>query len=236
MKVGQGISTARAGWSFGGDVANSFVDHARSSIPLYDYGHDLICQASDFFCLKDSTCYELGTSTGELIRKLARHNSGKPNIRWIGIDIEESMVNYAQDATKDLPNVEFRQDNIITCELEKSDLITSYYAIQFVPPRHRQDVINKIYSSLNWGGAFLYFEKVRGPDARFQDIVTTLYTEYKLSKGLNAEEIVGKTLSLKSVQEPFSTAGNLDLLARAGFKDVMTIMKYVCFEGFLAIK
>ena len=36
--------------------------------------------------------------------------------------------------------------------------------------------------------------------------------------------------------EPFSTQGNLDLLARAGFKDVMTLIKYVCFEGFLAIK
>jgi tRNA (cmo5U34)-methyltransferase len=38
------------------------------------------------------------------------------------------------------------------------------------------------------------------------------------------------------VLEPFSTQGNLDMLKRAGFVDVMTIMKYVCFEGFLAIK
>jgi tRNA (cmo5U34)-methyltransferase len=38
------------------------------------------------------------------------------------------------------------------------------------------------------------------------------------------------------VLEPFSTQGNLDLLSRAGFKDVMTLIKYVCFEGFLAIK
>jgi len=28
----------------------------------------------------------------------------------------------------------------------------------------------------------------------------------------------------------------MDLLKRAGFSDIMTIMKYVCFEGFLAIK
>ena len=35
---------------------------------------------------------------------------------------------------------------------------------------------------------------------------------------------------------PFSTKGNYDLLERAGFKDVMTIQKYICFEGFLAIK
>ena len=30
--------------------------------------------------------------------------------------------------------------------------------------------------------------------------------------------------------------GNLDLLKRAGFVDIMTVFKYICFEGFLAIK
>jgi tRNA (cmo5U34)-methyltransferase len=41
---------------------------------------------------------------------------------------------------------------------------------------------------------------------------------------------------LKGVLEPFSTQGNTDLLRRAGFVDLMTVMKYVCFEGYLAIK
>ena len=114
--------------------------------------------------------------------------------------------------------------------------MTSYYAIQFVRPSVRQELIDKIYRSLQWGGAFLLFEKVRGADARFQDILTGLYTDFKLAQGYSAEEIVGKSRSLKGVLEPFSTQGNLDLLRRAGFVDIMTVMKYVCFEGFLAIK
>ena len=36
--------------------------------------------------------------------------------------------------------------------------------------------------------------------------------------------------------EPFSTNGNIEMLQRAGFKDIMSVMKWVCFEGFLAIK
>ena len=234
--VGQGIKARRAGWTFGEGVADTFVDHARSSIPLYDLGHDLICQVSDFFCLPDSTCYEIGTSTGELLKKLAERNSHKSSIRWIGLDREPQMIKSAKAHCKGLKNVELRHEDIINSEFEKSDFIVSYYCMQFVPPRHRQDLINRIYNSLNWGGAFLLFEKVRGPDARFQDIITTLYTEFKLNNNLTPNDIVNKTLSLKSIQEPFSTAGNLDLLARAGFKDVATIMKYICFEGFLAIK
>jgi tRNA (cmo5U34)-methyltransferase len=77
---------------------------------------------------------------------------------------------------------------------------------------------------------------VRTPDARFQDIATSLYNDYKLSRGYTGDEIVAKSRSLKGVLEPFSTEGNLGLLARAGFEDVMTVLKYVNFEGFLAIK
>ena len=50
------------------------------------------------------------------------------------------------------------------------------------------------------------------------------------------DEIIAKAKSLKGVLEPFSTQGNLDLLKRAGFVDIITIFKYLCFEGFLAIK
>mgnify|MGYP001336674047 CR=1 FL=1 len=80
------------------------------------------------------------------------------------------------------------------------------------------------------------FYKVRGPHPRFQDIITQLYNDFKLRNGFTSEEIVEKTRSLKGVLEPFSTQGNLDLMARAGFKDVVTVQKYLAFEGFLAIK
>ena len=80
------------------------------------------------------------------------------------------------------------------------------------------------------------FEKVRACDARFQDMMQTLYTDYKLEQGYTPAEIIAKAKSLKGVLEPFSTQGNLDMLKRAGFVDVLTVFKHVCFEGFLAIK
>ena len=44
----------------------------------------------------------------------------------------------------------------------------------------------KIFKSLNWGGAFFLIEKVRGPDARFQDIMTQIYREFKQDQGYTA--------------------------------------------------
>ncbi|KRR13639.1 methyltransferase domain-containing protein [Bradyrhizobium valentinum] len=233
--TGDGIHAARAGWSFGGDTPQHFDRHVARSVPNYEAGHRLIEQVSDFFVKKDSVAYEIGTSTGTLLRRLAkRHPHGT---RWIGIDTERAMIEYARSAhSKESVNVEYLLANACEVGYEASDFIVSYYTIQFVPPRHRQHLIDLVYKSLNWGGAFLFFEKVRAPDARFQDIMSAVYIDYKLDNGYSPEEVLGKASSLKGVLEPFSTNGNLDMLHRAGFVDTMTIYKHVCFEGFLAIK
>ena len=112
----------------------------------------------------------------------------------------------------------------------------AYYTLQFVPERFRQQMIDTIYESLNWGGAFILFEKVGAPDARFQDIMSGLYRDFKRRADYTADQILDKETSLKGVLKPFSSQGNQDLLRRAGFVDLMTVMKYVCFEGFVAIK
>ncbi|MEO8723127.1 MAG: methyltransferase domain-containing protein [Sphingobium sp.] len=236
LKVGQNIETDNAAWNFGGNVPDHFVDHIRHSVPLYAEGHDLICQLSDYFVAANSTVYEIGVSTGELLRKVAKHNAHRPGVRYIGMDVEEAMTAKARMHTADVPAISILDEDARNFPFEKADLILSYYTMQFIPPRDRQQLFDKLYESLNWGGALIMFEKVRAPDARFQDICVGLYNEFKLNNGFDAEEIVTKTRSLKGVLEPFSTEGNLDLFRRAGFKDITTVSKYICFEGFLAIK
>ncbi len=63
--------------------------------------------------------------------------------------------------------------------------------MQFVPPRDRQALFDKIYAGAELGRrAFIMFEKVQAPDARFQDIMTTLYNDFKLRQGFSPEEIL----------------------------------------------
>jgi len=235
MITGDNIDSKNANWSFSGEVPKNFDNHVGKSVPMYSEGHELVSRLSDFFLADGSKCYEIGSSTGELTEKLAKHNILK-KVTFVGIDPIIEMVEVANEKCKDISNISFICDDILNIELEKSDLIVSYYTIQFIKPRVRQLVFNKIYDSLNWGGAFILFEKVRACDARFQDMMTALYTDYKLEQGYTEEEIVSKTRSLKGVLEPFSTQGNIDLLKRSGFVDITTVLKYVSFEGFLAIK
>ena len=169
-----------------------------------------------------------------MLKKLSERNSLKKNIKFFGIDVEAPMVKKAK--AKKIKNCKIFNNDLLKQKIKNSDLIIAYYTVQFVNPRSRQKLINKIYKSLNWGGALLLFEKVRAPDARFQDIISLMYNEFKLKNLYSPNDIISKSRSLKGVLEPFSTQGNLDLLKRAGFKDVITVMKHLCFEGFLAIK
>lgn len=235
--VGDGLKAENANWKFGSKVADNFDLHATRSIPFYTEGHDLISRLSDFFVSSNSVCYEVGCATGTLTLKLAEHNSDKVDSRFIGIDVEKDMIQAAKRKTHSLSaNVVFVEADILQVDFKPADLIVAYYTVQFIRPAERQRLLTKLYDSLQWGGALIMFEKVRGPDARFQDILTRLYDDYKLEQGYSAEEIISKSRSLKGVLEPFSTQGNIDLLKRAGFVDIMTVKKHLCFEGFLAIK
>tara|TARA_A100001388_G_scaffold254171_1_gene217742 strand:- start:91 stop:801 length:711 start_codon:yes stop_codon:yes gene_type:complete len=236
MQVGDGIKSENSSWKFNGKVVPQFDEHILKSVPFYNSGHKLIAEISDYFLQDNGVSYDLGCATGTISRLLSDRHSNNKSIRFVGIDSEQDMITYAKNNSKNYPNCSFYKEDILCFEYEKSDFISSYYTVQFVKTNVRQDLINKIYENLNWGGAFIMFEKVRGSDARFQDIFTGLYNEYKLNNGYSAEEILGKTRSLKGVLEPFSSKGNLDLLSRAGFQDVIPIMKYICFEGILAIK
>ena len=237
-KVGDGLAAGNASWNFKGEVARGFDAHVSKSVPLYYEGHQLIANLSDFFINNNSVCYEIGCSTGELTITIAKHNESKPGARFIGIDVEPDMIKLAKqkEAQAKIENVNFEVADTIQYEFERADLIVAYYTVQFIKPSQRQLLIDNIYKKLNWGGAFILFEKVRANDARFQDIMTSLYYDYKLIQGYSPEEIFAKSVSLKGVLEPFSTQGNVDMMKRAGFVDITSVMKYVCFEGFLAIK
>jgi tRNA (cmo5U34)-methyltransferase len=160
----------------------------------------------------------------------------REDIRYIGIDSSMGMIEKASARCAGDQRAMFLAEDAMTYPFEKYSMIISYYTLQFIRPRERQLIFDRCYDALEWGGAFILFEKVRAPDARFQDIMMQVYQEYKLQRHFSEAEIVQKQRSLKGTMEPFSTEGNKALMQRAGFVDIMNIMKWVCFEGFLAIK
>lgn len=236
LNVGSKIKQKSGQWSFKNSIVKNFEEHIDQSIPYYKSTHDIFARFSDFFVKKGSIVCDLGCSTGTFLRKIQKRHQDK-SIKYIGYDNQKKMIQFAKKKlTKKHTNIKFLYKDINKIKFPKSSLISSFYTIQFVDTSIRQNLINKIYSNLTWGGAFFFIEKVRGPDARFQDMLNQFYHEFKLDNGFSYEEVLNKTISLKGILEPFSSNGNLSLLKRAGFKDIMTIMRWGCFEGIIAIK
>ncbi len=236
-KSGDNIKTKNAAWSFDGDTFKNFDKHINKSVPLYQETHDLYLNFSDFFLQENSKIIDIGSSTGTFLINLhKKHNKTKKGLKFEGYDAINKMIIYSNKKKPKQKNIKFIKKDINKIDFKNSCLISSFYTIQFISPKKRQALMNKIYKNLNWGGAFFMVEKVRGSDARFQDIISQVYLEYKLSKGYNANEIINKSRSLKGVLEPFSSNANLQMLKRSGFKDIFTVFKYHCFEGWLAIK
>ena len=236
---GQGdfIKNDLSSWSFDENVPENFDKHVCRSVPGYKEGHELISLYSDFFVNSPSQrVYDIGSSTGSLIQQIQRRHS-KKDLSYIGIEPSENMINVAMKRSfNNSEKIEFINDYISNIKLLSSSFITSYYTIQFISPGVRQQVFNQIYDSLDWGGGFFLFEKVRSPDARFQDYSIQSYQEFKINNGYNLSEIINKSRSLKGVLEPFTSKANEDYLKRAGFDDFETIFKSFCFQGWLAIK
>lgn len=240
INVGSKIkSTGTGGFSFTGKTTKYFDVHISKSIPFFLESHKLISKLSTFFVSDNSTVYDLGCSTGLSLRAIADYNSNK-KFKLVGIDLSKDMISKAKKSTNKKQynkiKINYLCGDVLKTKLDKSDLIISNYFIQFVHPKKRQKIFDKIYKSLNYGGGFIFFEKTRAPDARFQDMFTQLYNDYKSDSGFTEKEILNKTKSIRGYLEPFSEKANFDFLKRAGFKDYTTVFKYYSFQGFLAVK
>lgn len=235
MHAGDSIDVANSRWEFKGHVVEQFDDHITKSVPLYSDGHSLILILSDFFVRDNSVCYDIGCSTGRLSYMLATRHDARRFVRVIGIEKEEDMVKHAKRQYQ-AGNLEFCCEDIANIEFEKSQLIISYYTLQFVEHKHRQAIVNRIYESLEKGAAFLMFEKVTAINSILQDVLNTAYFDFKVNNGYTYEEILAKAFSLKGVLMANTTEKNIELLTKAGFQELSVIMKYCNFEGYIAIK
>jgi len=234
-KAGDGIDTATSKWTFDDKkVVQVFDQHVSKSVPFYAEANKQVLSILPFFFTEPITkIVDFGCSTGTLLNTINSTFTDR-DLSLYGFDISKQMIEHAQQ--NDDNSVSFTTDDLLLSEISDVDVYFSMYTLQFIHPKVRLQYLEKIYNSLNWGGGFFIYEKIRAPDARFQDIFTTSYFKYKESQGYDATNIYSKYMSLEGVLEPFSETGNLHLLKEAGFKDITSIFKFAPFQGWLCIK
>lgn len=224
-------------WKFDSNIVPVFDEHVRQSVPMYDEIHRLITDISAWFLEDETNMYDIGTSTGEVIKNILLKYPLK-NTKLIGLDNSTEMVEKARDSFKSESKVEINLIDLVKdeFEFENASLITNVLTMQFIPHRHRQDIINRLYEGLNEGGCLILVEKVVGSNARFNEMWIEMYHEMKLRNGLSEKNVFDKASAIRGVMRPYTLKENLQMLDNAGFKDVDTFFKWNNFAGFVAIK
>lgn len=231
--VGDGIHTPAGSWSFGGQVPTAFDSHVARSVPAYAACHELIADLADQLLPAGGRCYDLGCSTGALTERLATRLAPR-RAEVIGVDREPGMIKLAEQRCRELERVRFETAGLEELELEPADLVVSFYTLQFVPLRLRQQVVDRIHDALAPAGALILFEKILAPTARTQEVAVGAYLDWKQRQGFGDEEIAAKTRSIRGVLAPLTPEENEQMLAEAGFRETMQVFRWVLFEGLIA--
>ena len=214
------------------NVADHFDEHISKSIPGYDLLRYYTKQLSRYFVENDSSVIDIGCSRGTLLLSIKEENTQAKNVSYFGIDIDNEFSKYWAD----VENVKFQKANILDMDLPKnSTFIYSLFTLQFLPERHRFDIIKKIYDSLLPGGAFLFSEKMISMDPKMQNICDSIFHEFKRTN-FSDKEILDKEKELRHLMKCETELDLLNKINKAGFQKVQCMWRNYNFAAFIAIK
>jgi len=222
-------------FAFSDDVAHVFDDMIQRSVPGYDQIQDLISALVAQHPSRTLDIADLGCSTGETIRHLHKIRSKK--FRFLGIDYSDPMLDKAREKCALIPDVEFEKRNLNTHRLKGNfDVVILNLTLQFIQKENRLPLIKSLYSALKSKGRLILIEKVSIPFSDLDHIYTSLYYDYKRSKGYSINEIEHKREALSDVLHPLTSDENRSLLEQAGFCQHDVFYRWINFEGRVAVK
>jgi tRNA (cmo5U34)-methyltransferase len=222
-------------FEFDEDVASVFDDMLSRSVPHYDDMLNLTTSFALKYTKDNSRIYDLGCSTATTLINIAKNSDNILNL--VGIDTSDAMLKRAKHKANAYGiGIEFIEDDIFNVDFEKSDVIISNYTLQFIRPLQREQLIKKIYDSLEVGSVFIFSEKVITDNKILNKQYIDEYYDFKKTQGYSEFEISQKREALENVLIPYSYEENQKMILDAGFTNFDCLFKWINFATFIAIK
>ena len=214
---------------FSFNTIDDFDNHIEISVPNYSHIYDLLKSLSSYFIRENTNVYDLGCSTGLLLRNLSIENK-LDNVEFIGYEIADNLK-----PKKPVYGYHWvKRDLTKGVQLINTNLVFSIFTLQFLTIDERINLVNSVYESLNIGGAFIVCEKIFLSNGFMQDLFTFSYFDYK-QRSFSSEVILQKQNDLRSIMRPLSNKANIDIFKRAGFR-VDTFFQSLQFMGYILLK
>ena len=223
-------------FTFDQKVVDVFDDMVLRSVPGYKQMIELIGLAGRTYPVINSNVYDLGCSTGAVTLSIAS-NLKSESVKIFSIDNSKEMI---EQCSKNLScteaNIQYIFDDIENIQFENVSLIVLNLTLQFINPKNRSDLIERIFKSLLPGGALIISEKIIHENEEINKSLISLHESFKRENGYSETEIAQKRKAIEDVLIPESIEQHLKRLSGAGFKKPLVQMQCINFASFLAVK
>lgn len=150
---------------------DTYLDMVRSEVPDYELLQEIVADAAGE--VRAEAVLELGTGTGETLRRIASRLAGA---RFVGIDESEGMLAVAREH---VPTAELRiarlQDPL---PAGRFDVVVSVLAVHHLDAGEKADLFRRVAAVLAPGGRFVLGDVVVPDDDA--DIITPLDEGYDM--------------------------------------------------------
>lgn len=210
-------------WSFKDkDIVDKFEDHVTSHLPWYSLATDLVKYIAENYLPEDGILYDIGASKGNVTRALMDLIETR-SIRATSFDSSIEMCE-KWEGVGDIFNIDIE-------EVDGSfDVAICYLALMFNSVSKRRNILEGLYTQVREGGCVIIVEKFEIEEGGYASTIQRRITmRGKLDRGVSAEEIVDKELSLSGVQRPLK-ASELSLF------DASEFFRFGEFRGYILTK
>lgn len=189
-------------WEFDQEVTDVFNDMVSRSVPNYEQTMEICADLAARHLRPGDTVLDIGVSRGQALSMIVERlkERGIDNVRMVGIDNSESMLQAAKD---ELPeSVELIHHDLrkglpyrgLAC---KPKVILSLWTAQFVPIEYRASLLQNCHTAMQPDGAFLFAEKLRGQTSHHETVMREEYHKWKTKQGYSKESVAEKARSLE---------------------------------------
>jgi tRNA (cmo5U34)-methyltransferase len=219
-------------------VVSVFDDMIQRSVPGYATVIAMTKVIAAQYAASGSNCYDLGCSLGASTLAM-RHGIATDNCRITAVDNSPAMVEKCRiiiDADPAEVPVEVIQSDILDVNIENASVAVMNFVLQFLSPKRRDEMIQKIFDGMNPGGVLVLSEKIAYPDTDEENFQIAMHHNFKKLHGYSHMEVSQKRKSLENVLIPDTLQTHKKRLTAAGFKKSYVWFKCFNFVSLAAFK
>jgi|GEM_PF-101565 len=221
---------------FNAEVARIFDNMVSRSVPLYRDVMACAVQWTLAYYQPGTRIIDVGCSTGTFLELVGRLLPAPAHL--VGLDNSQAMLDKARQKLGSLAGhrVQWVCDRAENASYDNASVVVLNYTLQFLPIQQRQQVLHRVYAGLIPGGLVFLSEKVTSPHPRIQEMLTRHYEAFKTRNGYARTEIERKKEALENVLIPLTESDQRQMLQRAGFEQLDTVIKLHNFVTLVALK